>query len=56
MQPRTPAFWPTYTEYGPVRYSRLPACDLRTLALVYITPETFLHSVTLTDIILSRRE
>ena len=34
----------------------LPACDLRTLGLTYVTPQSLLHSVLFTDITLSRDE
>ena len=40
---RTSTFWLTCTEYRLVPYS--PACDLRTLGLTYITPQSSLHSV-----------
>ena len=40
---RTSTFWLTCTEYRLVPYS--PACDLRTLGLAYITPQSSLNSV-----------
>ena len=49
---RTSTFWLTCTEYRLVPYS--PACDLRTLGLTYITPQSSLHSVPFTDITLFR--
>lgn len=42
------AFWPIST--NSIDQSLiLPACDLRTLALTYITPESFPNSVPFTD-------
>ena len=45
---RTSTFWLTRTEYRLVPYS--PACDLRTLGVPYITPQSSLLSVPFTDI------
>ena len=49
---RTSTFWLTCTEYRLVPYS--PACDLRTLGLTYIMPQSSLNSVPFTDISLFR--
>ena len=49
---RTSTFWLACTEYRLVPYS--PACDLRTLGLTNITPQSSLHSVPFTDISLLR--
>ena len=49
---RTSTFWLTCTEYRLVPYSL--ACDLRTLGLTYIMPQSSLNSVPFTDISLFR--
>ena len=49
---RTSTFWVTCTEYRLVPYS--PACDLRTLGLTYITPQSSLNSVPFREISLFR--